>query len=111
MTNRFFAFLTKIICKQLFSIYFVILISILDKLIQIKSKQLKQEKIKKKYINNYKFTICIQSKNKSNTQDIKNSISNYKSNIQKRNIQTNNNLTKKLFANNLYIYLRLIDSL
>jgi len=103
--------LTKIICKQFFSIYFVVLILVLDKLIQIESKQLKQEKIKNKYIDNYKSTTCIQLKNKSNAQDIKSNISNYKSNMQKRNIQISNKSTKKLFINNLYIYSKLIDFL
>ena len=111
LTDRFFAFLIKIVYKQLSSIYFVILISILDKLTQTESKQLKQEKIKNKYIDNYKFTIRMQSKNKSDIQNIESSISDYKSNIQKRNMQTNNKSTRELSANNLYIYSRLIDFL
>jgi len=45
---------------------------------------LKQKKIKNKYTNNYKSTTCVQLKDKNNTQNIKSSVSNYKSNIQKK---------------------------
>ncbi len=99
------------ICKQFFSIYFVVLILILNKLIQVESKQLKQEKIKNKYINNYKSTICIQLKDKSDAQNVKNNMLNYKSNVRKKNVQTNNKLTRKLFANNLYACSKLINFL